>query len=296
MAAQGMKSLRRQEVGTAYLLLAPDVIGLLIIYIGPMLYTLYLSFYKWNGSGAKTYVGWDNFAYLFRDPVWIKSVGVTLQYVAMYIPLIVGGALMLALLVNNRLRENKLYRTIFFLPIVVPIIVASVIWQFIYEPSYGLLNFAIKSLGGEPQRWLGSSEQALFAVVLVSAWKQIGYYMILYLAGLKNIPADYYEAATIDGAGAFSKFRHITLPMLKPMLVFVLVVNMIAALQDFDQVYVLTRGGPNYATYVQVFYIYEQAFKYMKMGIASAASVVLFGAILIVSLAQLRATNGGKYE
>lgn len=286
-----------QEAIAAYILLAPDILGLTLIYVGPILYTFYLAFYSWNGiSPQKTYVGFANFAILFQDPIWLKSVIITINYVLLYVPLIIGGALGLALLINSKLPEVKIFRTIYFMPIVMPIIVAAIVWQFIFEPSYGVLNFLFSLFSLPKHAWLGSQNEALFSVVIVTVWKQLGYFMIIFLAGLQDIPREYLEASAVDGATPFQRFRFITLPLLKPTLVFVLVINVIGALQDFDQIYVLTRGGPNYATYVQVYYIYEQAFKFLRMGTASSASVVLFSAILLVSLLQLRILRGGRYD
>lgn len=297
MMAKGLlKRDGAKQAFAAYVLLAPDVLGLALIYLGPMLFTFYLSFFSWNGAGDKLFTGLANYRTLFTDPLWLRSMGITFGYVLMYMVLIVGGALALSMLVNTRIREIKVFRTVYFFPIVMPIIVAAIVWQFIYEPSYGILNYFLKGLGIAPQAFLGSQEQALYSVVVISAWKQVGYYMVLLLAGLSDIPKEYYEASKIDGANSIQTFFRITLPLLKPMLVFVIVVNLITGLQDFDQVYVLTRGGPNYATYVQVFYIYEKAFKFLKMGLASAASVILFTVIMVLSLIQLKIYRGGKYD
>ncbi len=291
-----LKTVKSQETLAAYILLAPDILGLLLIYIGPMLFTIYLSFFSWSGVGEKIFVGAENYLSMFSDPTWFKSFGVTLKYIVMYVPSIVIGSLLLAIMTNIKLPEIKIYRTLYFFPIVMPIIVAAVVWQFIFEPSYGVLNYILGFFGIPAQPWLGSADQALLSVVVVSVWKQMGYYMIIYLAGLSDISQEYYEAAVIDGANSVQKFLNITLPLLKPVIIFVVIVNMISALQDFDQVYVLTRGGPDYSTYVQVFYIYEKAFKFMKMGAASAASVVLFSVIMLVSLFQLKLFKGGSYE
>jgi multiple sugar transport system permease protein len=287
-------SARGQERLGAYFLLAPDILGLLLVYVGPMLFTVYLSFFAWNGIGAKTFVGLSNYAEMLRDPVWARSLWVTFRYVLMYVPSIVVGSLLLGLMINRPARGVQLFRTIYFLPIVVPIVVASIVWQLIYEPSYGFLNYLLGAMKLPRPAWLGSERTSLFSVVLVSIWKQAGYYMLLYLAGLKEIPSEYYDASTVDGANGLQRFWYVTLPLLKPIIVFVAVVNLITALQDFDQVYVLTKGGPNYSTYVQVFYIYEKSFRYLKMGSGAAASVLLFGIIFVLSLLQLKATKGGR--
>lgn len=290
-------SQKASETLAAYTFLAPDVIGLFLVYILPIAFTIYISFFSWSGVGDMTYVGVSNYTDMFRDPTWLRSLGVTGQYILMYLPSVVIGSLFLALLTNSQLREKKLYRTVFFFPIVVPMVIAAVVWELIFDPSAGgVLNYLLGMLGIPNQPFLGSSSQALFCVVAVTTWKQLGYYMIIYLAGLTDIPKEYTEAAVIDGAGPVKRFLHITLPLLKPIILFVAVVNMVAALQDFDQIYVLTRGGPNYATYVQVFYFYEKAFKYLKMGAGAAASTVLFFIIFLLSLLQLKIFKGGDYE
>lgn len=296
MSGKAHRSGRTREALAGYVLLAPDVIGLTFVYVLPILFTVFLSFHTWTGMNQPQFVGWRNYLELFRDPVWRRSVRTTLTYLVLYVPAIVSGSLFLAMLVNTRLREVKLYRTIFFLPIVMPVIIAAVVWTFIYEPSYGVINFVLSSFGLAKHAWLGSQKEALLAVVVVSVWKQTGYFMIIFLAGLKNIPAQYYESGEIDGAGPAAKFFHITLPLLKPTFVFVLVINLITALQDFDQIYVMTKGGPNYATHVQIFYIYEKAFRFWKMGAASAASIVLFLVIFLLSLLQLKIFRGGSYD
>lgn len=291
-----LRNSKRQEMIAAYILLAPDVLGLLLIYVVPMAVTIYLSFHAWNGFSSPSFVGIGNYLSLFNDPLWLQSMGITMNYVLLFVPLLTVGSLLLALLIKTNLPEIKLFRTIYFLPIVMPIIVAAIVWEFIYEPSYGIINYFLKLLGHAPHAWLGSQKEALLAVVNVSVWKQLGYYMIIFLAGLNDIAKEYKEASAIDGASPLQRFWYITLPLLRPTMVFVIVVNLITALQDFDQVYVLTRGGPNYATYVQVFYIYEKAIKFFQMGLASAASVILFSIILLLSLIQLKVFRGGRYD
>jgi multiple sugar transport system permease protein len=215
--------------------------------------------------------------------------------VLLYVPLVTGGSLLLAVLLAQQLPEAKIYRTIYFLPMAVPIVVGAIVWQFIFQPDYGFLNFLLQAFHLPAQPWLSSPTQALFVVVLVSAWKQVGYFMIIFLAAILAVPRDYHEAAAIDGAGGFRRFRSITLPMIMPTTIFVVVMTTIIALQDFDQIFVLTRGGPNYGTYVQVYYIYDQMLRYLKMGPASAASVVLFLIIMVLSIAQIRLFRSGRH-
>lgn len=297
LAVRRRRRRRTGEGRAAAVLLAPDVLGLALIYVGPILYTIYLSFYEWNGiSPDRTFVGLDNYRYLLEDPTWRKSLVISLVYVLMYVPLVTGSALFLAVLLSQRVRGSALFRTVFFIPMAVPVVVAAVVAQFIFEPSYGFLNYLLGLVGIADQPWLSSSHQALVVVVLVSAWKQVGYFMIIFLAALLAVPKEYHEAAAIDGAGGIRRFRHITMPTIWPTTVFVLVMTTILALQDFDQIFVLTRGGPDYGTYVQVYYIYDQMLKFLKMGPASAASVVLFLMIMLISVGQLRLFRRGGDE
>jgi multiple sugar transport system permease protein len=290
------RALRRAGEGrAAWLLVLPDVLGLCLIYVGPIFFTIYLSFFWWNGiSPDRTFVGLDNYRYIFTDPVWLKSLGVSFAYLLMYVPLVTGGALFLAVLLSQKLRGTALFRTIFFLPMAVPVVVAAIVWQFIFQPSYGFVNFLLQSVGLPAQPWLSSPQQALGVVVLVSAWKQVGYFMIIFLAAILAVPKDFLEAASLDGAGSFRRFWSITWPTIRPTTAFVVVMTSIIALQDFDQIFVLTKGGPDYGTYVQVYYIYDQMLRYLHMGPASAASVVLFIIIMVLSIAQIRILRGGR--
>lgn len=287
---------QRSEALAAYVFLLPDVVGLIAVYIIPILFTIYISFFSWSGVGPQSFTGLANYREMFADATWLRSLGTTFLYILLYVPIIIVFSLALALLVNAGLREQKLYRSILFSPIMIPMVVAAVIWQLIYEPSSGFLNYLLGLFGVGPQPFLGSQNQALLSVLAVTVWKQVGYYMIIFLAGLTDVPVEYKEAALIDGANAVQRFFHVVLPTLKPIFVFVAVVNTISALQDFDQIYVLTRGGPNYATYVSVFYIYEKAFKYLKMGSASAASTVLFFIIFALSFIQMKLFKGGSND
>ncbi len=287
---------KKQEVLAAGFFLAPDVIGLLFIYVIPIIFVLYLSFHSWTGFDSIKFIGLNNYLVLFKDPLWLKSLRVTFFYVLLYVPIVTLGSLGLAVLVNTNLPEIKLFRTVYFLPIVMPLVVAAIVWEFIYMPSYGFLNYIFDIFGLSKHAFLGSENEALISVIIVSTWRQLGYYMVIYLAGLKDIPKMYYDASKVDGANPLKQFIHVTLPMLKPVITFVVVVNLIFALQDFDPVYVLTKGGPNYATYLQTYYIYEKGFRFLKMGLASSASIILLIIILTGSLAQLKIFRGGEYE
>ena len=182
----------------------------------------------------------------------------------------------------------RFFRTIFFVPVVLSLVVSSLMWKYIFDERAGLLNFLIGLVGIPPQAWLGSVELALPSIIIVSVWIQTGYFMVIFIAGLQDIPRDYYEAARIDGANRWQMFFLITLPLLKPTSLFVIVISLIASFQVFDQVWVMTRGGPARATEVTAVYIYQQAFQYLNLGYGSAAAFVLFVVILSSSLIQFR--------
>jgi multiple sugar transport system permease protein len=284
---------RREQALTGYLFLLPDVLGLLVFVIGPMLYAFYISLNKWTGFTQPQFVGLDNYFKLVRDPAFWDSLRRTAIYTLGFVPAVYVFALGLALLLERNPKAGSLFRTIYFMPVAISMVVASIVWSFIFEPSYGFLNFIFSSLGLPKLQWLGSVQTAMISVLIVSVWKNVGYFMVILLAGIQDIPLEYYEAARIDGASFWQSLRHITLPLLKPTSLFVAITLMIGALQAFDQIYVLTRGGPAYATYTLLMYIYERAFQFWQFGYSAAISFVLFAIILLFTLLQLRYFRSG---
>lgn len=273
-------------VGYGFLL--PDLLGLAVFVVAPILGAFYISFHDWTGIGDRTWVGLDNYRTLATDAAFRDSLKITAIYTATFLPLLVVLSLGLALLVNQGLRLTGFLRSSFFAPFMVSLVVASVVWGFMLQDPGGALNSVLGLFGVEPQPWLGSTRLALVSVILVTLWQGVGYSMIIFLTGLQDIPTVYYEAAVIDGAGPWRRFRSITLPLLRPTSVFVLVISLISALQLFDPIFVLTQGGPAGATTTAVFYIYQTAFQFLQLGYASALSVVLFLIILAISVLQLR--------
>ncbi|WP_019586187.1 carbohydrate ABC transporter permease [Deinococcus apachensis] len=271
---------------TAFGFLLPDVLGLLVFVVGPILAALLISFTNWNALGAPSWVGLANYQRLFADPQFWSSLRVTAVYTVVYVPLVYAVSLGLAVLANQRVPLIGLFRTIFFVPVVLSLVVTGLMWRFIFDEQVGLLNYALSLVGMEPRAWLGDVNLALPAIIVVSVWINMGYYMTIFLAGLQDIPREYYEAARIDGASGWQTFWRITLPLLRPTSLFVVVVCLIGAFQVFDQVWVMTKGGPADATQVTVIYIYKQAFQYLNLGYASAIAFALFLIILAFSLAQ----------
>ncbi|MDH4179164.1 MAG: sugar ABC transporter permease [Armatimonadota bacterium] len=301
-----------RQARTAYLFLSPGLALFFLFVLIPVVAAFYLSFCRYDIIHAPTWIGLKNYARIAKDlaghGVFYLSVRNTAQYAIGTIPIGMALALGLALLVNAGLRGVSVYRTSYYLPVVTSLVAVSMVWMWLYDPSYGLLNYGLELLSRAltfvlrrevlipPQAWIGDPGQAMAAIVLMSIWRGLGYNMVIYLAGLQGIPNHLYEAAIIDGATPWQRFWAITWPLLKPTTAFILVVSVIGASQVFAQVYVMTNGGPNNATTTIVHQIFQHAFSFMKMGYASAMAFVLFGIIFVLSLINLRLLRGGEVE
>ena len=272
-------------------MLAPNLLGFLVFYAGPMVAGFGISFTHWDMLSSPKWAGLANYRQLFNDDLIRVSLKNTLIYSLITIP---GGmviALALAMAVKETVRLGTLYRSLFFLPVVTSTIAVALIWKSIFNTDYGLLNWLLDLAGLPPVGWLSDSRWAMVSVSLVSIWKTMGYNMVILLAGLFAVPQHLYEAAAIDGAGAWRRFINVTLPMLSPTLFFVLVISVISSFQVFDQVYVLTDGGPGNATLVYNYYLYQNAFDFFKMGYASAMAYALFALIFLITLFQVKFLN-----
>jgi multiple sugar transport system permease protein len=265
----------------ALLFLAPTLLGLAVLSAGPILATLAISLTKWDLLRAPQPVGLDNYAALLSDDRFVKALRNTFFYTIVSVPLGLAIALGLALALNVKVRGIAWIRTAYFLPVVTSTIAIALVWQWIYSPESGLLNEAIGLVGIPPQRWLGNPTLAMPAIVGMSIWQGLGVNVIIFLAGLQAIPTELLDAASVDGAGRWARFRWVVLPLLTPAIFFTGVLSLIASFQVFDQVFVLVKPRPTDATITLVYFIYENGFKFFKMGYASAASWVLF---LIVAL------------
>lgn len=283
----------RKEALTAYCMLAPDVLGLLVFVFIPIIYAFYISLHSWNGLSDMEFLGLQNYMKMTKDKKFIQSIWVTAKYALMYVPSVYVLSLLLANLLNAlHGKLQSFFRTAFFLPYAISTVIAGIVWSFIYNPMNGFLNQIIALAGGEKQRFLASTTQALPSSVVVGVWLVLGYNTILFLAAIKDIPRNYYEAAEIDGAGPIQKFFKITLPLVKDTSVFVLVMCAIASFQAFDQIKVMTGGGPANATTTSVFYIYREAFETFEMGYSSALAFVLFIIIMALTLIQMKLMKG----
>jgi multiple sugar transport system permease protein len=285
---------RRREALAALLFLAPSLVGFLIFMAGPLLASLGFSLLEWNLLTPPTWLGFDNYQQLLRDPEFWSSLWATIYYTLVSVPLGMVSALLLALALNQQFRGIAIYRTLYFIPVVSSMIAVALMWRWMYNPTSGILNYVLNnlfSLFGLPWTapdWLQSRTWAMPAIILMSVWKGLGYNMVLYLAGLQGIPRHLYEAAEIDGASGWHKFRHITLPLLTPTTFFIVIISIIGSFQVFEQAYIMTQGGPARATVTSVYYIYENGFQWYRMGYASAVAWVLFALIMLVTLIQWR--------
>jgi len=256
--------------------LAPTLIGLAVLSAGPILATLAISLTKWDLLTAPTFIGFDNFIALLSDDRFIKALRNTFFYTIVSVPLGMAIALGLAIALNQKIRGIAFIRTAYFLPVVTSTIAIALVWQWIYSADSGLLNQVLGLFGIPPQKWLTDPTLAMPSIIAMSIWQGLGVDVIIFLAGLQAIPTELLDAASVDGAGRWARFRFVTLPLLTPALFFTGVLSLIGAFQVFDQIFVLAKPRPTDATITVVYFIYENGFKFFKMGYASAASWILF--------------------
>jgi multiple sugar transport system permease protein len=288
-AVQTRRSLARQEALAGYLFLGPNIFGFIVFTSLPVLAALFLSLTSWSLLTPPTFIGIGNYVRLFTDDqLFIQVLWNTSYYTFVSVPMGVVGSLLLALAMNMQLRGIVIFRALFFLPVVSMTVAIAMVWRWLYNTDFGLINLALTFVGFNKIPWLSSLEWAMPAVILMSVWKGLGFNMLIYLAGLQGIPQHLYEAAEIDGASAFARFWHITLPLLSPTTFFVLIISIISSYQVFTETLILTRGGPANATNTIVMYIYENGFQWFQMGYAAAISWVLFAIIFTVTLIQGR--------
>ncbi len=275
----------------ALLFLAPTILGLAVLSAGPILATLAISLTRWDLLTAPSFVGIDNFGALLADDRFLKALRNTFFFTATSVPLGLVIALGLALALNQTIRGIAWIRTAYFLPVVTSTIAIALVWQWIYSPDAGLLNQVLGAFGIAPQKWLVDPTLAMPAIVAMSVWQGLGTNIIIFLAGLQAIPIELLDAASVDGAGRWARFRHVTLPLLTPSIFFTGVLGLIGSLQVFDQIFVLSRPRPTDATITVVYFIYENGFKFFKMGYASAASWILFVIVAFFSVLYFRGQN-----
>ncbi|MBC8140316.1 MAG: sugar ABC transporter permease [Armatimonadetes bacterium] len=266
---------------TGYAFIAPWLLGFAAFTVYPFVTSIYLSFTRYNIVTPPVWIGLGNYRTLLTgDPLFWKSLGVTFSFAFAAVPLGVILGVALALLLNLNLRGMSVYRTIFFLPSILPTVATSVVFLWLFNPEIGLINRLLRAIGVTGPEWLQSPTTALPSLVLLSVWA-VGGSMVIYLAGLKDVPAYLYEAATIDGANAFQRFRHVTIPMLSPVIFFNVVMGLIGVFQYFTEAYIMTQGGPEDSTRFYALYLFERAWRYLDMGYASAMAWILFLIIMV---------------
>jgi ABC-type sugar transport system permease subunit len=281
-------SYRISRRSVPYLFLLPSFALLIVFSFIPFFQGLYFSLTDYPLLQSPRFIGLDNFARLFRDPLFMASLTNTLVYMTATVILRVVLGLLLAVALNSKLRGRVAFRAIFYLPVIAPLVTVSVIWRIIFDTYSGILNAGLDVFGIAPIPWLTSTAWAMPAVIIMSVWKTFGWNIVIFLAGLQGIPQQLYEAASIDGASKFRTFIHITLPLLRPTILLAVVTSTISASQVFDQVYVMTGGGPGYSTMTLGQMVYTAGFQNYEMGYASAVSVILLLISLVLTLVQFK--------
>ncbi len=277
-------TMKRKEALAFYLCISPWIIGFILFYLGPVIASFYFSLTNWDLLTAPKFIGLQNYVKIFtRDPLYLQSLKVTLIYTFTYVPLDLILGLLIALLLNRPIRGIGIFRTIFYLPSVLTGVAYVVMWMWIFNPQVGLINTLLKTIGIQGPRWLLDPKWALWALVLMSIF-QVGRSMVIYLAGLQDVPKELHEAASIDGANTWSRFWKITLPLLTPSILFNLIFGMIMTFQSFTNVYIATNGGPLDSTLFYVLYLYQKAFSLLEMGYASAMAWILFLMVLVLTI------------
>lgn len=280
------KRLRDNIAG--YLFIAPALFGFLAFMLYPMIASIVISFYDWNILNPPKFIGIGNYINLFHDQVFLISLKNTLLWVVYYVPASIVLSFVLALLMNLPLRGIAIYRSIYYIPVISPLLSVALLFVWLYNPDFGLINYVLSKLGIAPLGWLTDSKLALPSIAIMAIWKNAGWNMLIFLAGLQGIPRQLYEAAELDGITPFQKIWYITLPLLTPATFFIVVTAIIGAFQVFGEVYIMTSGGPGYSTYTLAYYLWSNAFQYNKMGYASAIAMVMFILIFVVTALQDR--------
>jgi multiple sugar transport system permease protein len=276
----------KREEREFYLFIAPWLTGFVVFYLGPIVASFFISFTEWPMLRSATWIGLANYVKLMgEDELFWKALFNTVYYVTFSVPLQIISGFCLAILLNQKVKGMPLFRTLFYIPSLITGVSIAVIWSWLLNPQFGLVNHALALVGIEGPDWLFNTKSAMPAMVLMSLWG-VGGGMVIYLAGLQGIPEHLYEAAEIDGAGLLAKFRHVTIPMMTPTIFFNLIMGIIGAFQTFAQFFIMTNGGPADATLTMVLYLYRNAFEYFKMGYASSLAWILFLILIALTLIQ----------
>lgn len=286
--------LEREERRGFFLFISPWLIGFVLLMLVPMLTSAYISLTRWNLLKPPVFVGLENFKTIFADPLFYKSMRVTFTYTLFAVPLNIVLSVFMAILLNNKIKGMNVYRTLFYLPAVVSGVVIALVWMWMFQPEFGIINNLLSYIGIQGPKWIYDENWAMPSLILMSLWN-VGGNIVLYLAALQGVPTEQYEAASIDGARWLDKFLNITLPGISPTLLFTTLTGVINSLQTFTQAYVMTNGGPNESTTFYAYYIYNNAFVYRKMGEASAQGWIMFAIICAISLLIMKTSAGKVY-
>lgn len=284
----------RKQWQTALIFLLPYLIVFILFRLGPGIAGLLTSFTKWNIVGSPEFIGIDNFTTLVQDKMFHTALINTFYFMIITAPTLIILGLAFAILLNQPIKGKALARTVIFAPYVIMSTVVGIIWNWIYDYNIGLLNYWLGLIGIDKVEWLTSSSMAMISISITTAWWLVGYNMVLFLAGLQEIPEELYEAAKIDGAGTWKRFTNVTLPLLRPTMFVVVMMTIINCFQVFDQVYVMTGGGPGTSTLTIVQYLYHQAFGNFNLGYGSAIGFVLFIILVIFAIVQMKTMRVGK--
>ena len=290
---------RAPRIAPGWWFVAPALTLIVVFFVGPVIAAIGLSFtdfdlYALADSHAARFVGLRNYSRVLHEPLFWQALRNTLYFALVGGPLTVAASLGAALLVNARaLRWKATARAVFFAPFVTTLVAVAIVWRYLYHPRYGLLNWLLGHVGVQPIDWLGDPRWAMPAIILMATWKNFGYNMLIFIAGLQNIPRELHEAAALDGASPFQRFRHVTIPMLAPTFLFVGIITAIGYFQLFSEPYVMTQGGPLRATTSVVLYMYEEGFRWWRLGVAAAIAFLLFLVIVLFTLLQRRISPRG---
>uniref|UniRef100_A0A7C3MJB3 Sugar ABC transporter permease n=1 Tax=Dictyoglomus thermophilum TaxID=14 RepID=A0A7C3MJB3_DICTH len=273
-----------------YLFILPWIIGLLSFTLGPLIFSCIMSFYDWPIVGKTNFIGLKNYIDMFQDPLFYNALKATFRYVLLYVPLNTIFALFCAILINPKFRLTSMFKVLFFLPTIVSGVAIAIVWSWIYDKEYGILNYFLSLLGISGINWLGDRKWSIVSLVIASLWT-MGNTMLIFLAALKNVPIELYEAAYIDGATNWQRFLKITLPMISPSILFNLITTLISAFQVLTLALLLTGGGPARSSYVFAMYVYHNAFRYSQLGYAAANAWFMFIIIFILTMILFKTSN-----
>lgn len=288
---------KTEERLTGYLFIAPYLVVFVAFLAVPVVYGFWISLHDWHVLGrSHPFVGFANYGALMQDDLFHRAL-INTGYFAL-LTVLPGNAVSLALALglNSRIRGETLFKTLYYLPVILSVAVVAIIWRWLYSTEFGIINYYLSRVGLPRLSWLNSPQLAMPSLALMSIWWGAGGNMLVYLAGLRGIPEEYYEAARVDGAGGWARFRHVTLPLLRPALLFCLVMSLIGSSQVFGQSYILTGGGPHYSTLTVVLYMYQTGFSLYRMGYACAVAYVLFAIVLGLTIIQFRLMSGRREE